>query len=131
GLARPALVSLSAARGLQALAPSSVLQMRVRNSLLLAALGEFVREVPSYELRLCPDPAANAAAVAEGVDRLGLSAGGPGEPRSRRGAVSRRGDRERAGTDASLPPGDRRRQRLERRQRRGRPSLRAGRGGPL
>ncbi len=70
GLARPELEPVSAARGLRALAPSTVLQMHSRGNPALAALGELVREVPSYELRLSPDPAANAAAVAEVVGEL-------------------------------------------------------------
>jgi hypothetical protein len=68
---RPELVPVGAARGLQALAPSTVLQMPARSAPLLAALGELVRRVPSFELRLSTDQAANAAVVAEAVDGLG------------------------------------------------------------
>jgi hypothetical protein len=70
-ISRPELRSISRPRALRRLAPSTVLQTGVRDSRLLAALVELVREVPAYELSLCPDPAANAAVVADLVDRLG------------------------------------------------------------
>lgn len=69
--AQPELVPVPAARGLRALAPSTVLQMPAPSAPLLAALGELIRGVPSFELRLSADPAANAAAVARTVDQLG------------------------------------------------------------
>jgi hypothetical protein len=69
--ARPELVAIPAARGLRALAPSTILQMPALSAPLLAALGTLVRNVPSFELRLSAEPAANAAAVAEAVDELG------------------------------------------------------------
>jgi hypothetical protein len=70
-LTRPALERIAPARGMQALAPSTVIQARAGEPSLLAAMGRLVREVPSYALRLGPDPSANAAAVAEVVDGLG------------------------------------------------------------
>jgi hypothetical protein len=68
---RPALEPISPAAGLRALAPSTVIQARSRMPGLLAALGALAREVPSYSLRLSPDPRANAAEVARVVDRHG------------------------------------------------------------
>ncbi len=57
---------VSAARGLRAVAPSTIIQSGFQGASSFAALAELVRRVPSYELELCPDPAANARAV----DRL-------------------------------------------------------------
>lgn len=67
----PVVREISAAEGLRAVAPSTILQMRSRTEPVLGALGELVRAVPSYELRLSPDPVANAALVAETVEELG------------------------------------------------------------
>jgi hypothetical protein len=67
----PDLRQVGAASGLRALAPSTIMQMRSRTASLLGALGGLVRAVPSYELRLSPDSAANAAAVAGVVDGIG------------------------------------------------------------
>jgi hypothetical protein len=69
-LPRPALERIAPARGLRALGPSTVMQARARGPELLAAMGGLVREVPSYALRLGPDPAANAAEVSRVVDGL-------------------------------------------------------------
>jgi hypothetical protein len=68
---RPALEQISPARSLQALAPSTVLQDKSRSPELLAAMGRLVREVPSYALRLGPEPNANAESIAKVVDDLG------------------------------------------------------------
>jgi len=70
-LPEPALEPISPAHGLRALAPSTILQTGSRSSPVLGALGELVRAAPSFELALCPDPAANATVVAELVDGLG------------------------------------------------------------
>ena len=66
-----ALRPISAAEGLRAMAPSTILQSGFRGAGTLAALGELVRAVPSYALRLSPDPAENAAAVDRVVGELG------------------------------------------------------------
>lgn len=67
----PVLEPVSAARGLRAVAPSTIVQSGNQGGESLAALASLVREVPSYQLRLAPDPAANADAVACLVDELG------------------------------------------------------------
>jgi len=70
-VARPELRPVGPASGLRALAPSTIMQMRSRSATLLGALRELVGAVPSYELRLCPDPGANAAVIAGLVDEVG------------------------------------------------------------
>jgi len=65
------LEPVSAAAGLRALAPSTIIQSGFHGGAALAALGELAREVPSYALRLSPDPATNAAAVDRLVGELG------------------------------------------------------------
>jgi hypothetical protein len=67
----PVLRAVSAAEGLRAVAPSTVVQAGFGGDGSLAALAELVRRVPSYVLELSPDPAANAAAVARLVGELG------------------------------------------------------------
>jgi hypothetical protein len=67
----PCLRPISAAAGLRALAPSTLIQSGFRSAEWLAALGELARAVPSYGLDLSPDPAANAAAVKGLVAELG------------------------------------------------------------
>jgi hypothetical protein len=62
----PAVRAISAAQGLRAVAPSTIVQSGFGGEGSLAALANLVRRVPSYALALSPDPAANAAAV----DRL-------------------------------------------------------------
>jgi hypothetical protein len=71
GDAEPLLQPVSAARGLRAIAPSTVVQSGAAGGESLAALAALVREVPSYLLRLGPDPVANAAAIDRLVDELG------------------------------------------------------------
>jgi hypothetical protein len=66
-----ALRPISAAEGLRAMAPSTILQSGFRGGGALAALGDLVRAVPSYALQLSPDPAENAAAVDRLVGELG------------------------------------------------------------
>lgn len=63
GRRTPSLERISAAHGLRALAPSTVFQSGSGGPATFAALGELVREVPSYQLALSTDVAANAAAV--------------------------------------------------------------------
>jgi hypothetical protein len=65
------LRTISAAQGLRSVAPSTIVQSGFQGGSALAALADLVRRVPSYELRLSPDPAANAAAVGRLVDELG------------------------------------------------------------
>ncbi len=67
----PAPRSISAAQGLRAVAPSTIVQSGFQGAPSLAALADLVRRVPSHELRLSPDPAANAAAVERLVGELG------------------------------------------------------------
>jgi energy-coupling factor transporter ATP-binding protein EcfA2 len=62
--------SISAAQGLRAVAPSTIVQSGFQGASSLAALADLVRQVPSYELELSPDPASNAAAVGRLVDEL-------------------------------------------------------------
>jgi hypothetical protein len=69
-LPRPVLEPISAAHGLRALAPSTIVQARSGRGELLAVLGGLVRKVPSYSLQLGPEPSANAEAVAGVVDGL-------------------------------------------------------------
>jgi len=61
-----ALRPMSAAEGLRAVAPSTVVQSGFGGEGSLATLADLVRRVPSYALELVSDPEANAAAV----DRL-------------------------------------------------------------
>lgn len=65
------LEPISAGEGLRALAPSTIIQSGFHGAAALGALGELVRQVPSYRLSLSPDPAANAGAVDELVSKLG------------------------------------------------------------
>jgi hypothetical protein len=65
------LRAISAAQGLRAVAPSTIVQSGSLSGSSLAVLADLVRRVPSYELELSPDPAANAAAVGRLVDELG------------------------------------------------------------
>jgi hypothetical protein len=62
---------ISAAEGLRAVAPSTVVQSGFGGAGSLAMLADLVRRVPSYALDLSPDPAANAAAVDRLVAELG------------------------------------------------------------
>lgn len=71
GGTEPALEPVSAARGLRAVAPSTIVQSGSDGGASLASLAALVRQVPSYVLRLAPEPAANAAAVGRMVDELG------------------------------------------------------------
>jgi len=71
GDAEPAVRAISAAQGLRAVAPSTIIQSGFGGKSSLAALADLVRRVPSYELELSPDPAANAAAVDRLVGELG------------------------------------------------------------
>lgn len=66
-VARP----ISAAEGLRAVAPSTIVQSGFAGASSFAALADLVRRVPSYALDLSPDPAANAAAVDRLVAELG------------------------------------------------------------
>jgi energy-coupling factor transporter ATP-binding protein EcfA2 len=67
----PAARSVSAAGGLLAIAPSTIVQSGFQGASSLAALAGLVRSVPSYALELCPDPTANATAVDRLVAELG------------------------------------------------------------
>jgi hypothetical protein len=71
GAIEPWLRPISAAEGLRAVAPSTVVQSGTAGGSSLAALAELVRRVPSYALELSADPAANAAAVDRLVGELG------------------------------------------------------------
>jgi hypothetical protein len=72
GESAPAAVRpISAAEGLRAVAPSTVVQSGFGGAGSLAMLADLVRRVPSYALDLSPDPAANAAAVDRLVAELG------------------------------------------------------------
>jgi hypothetical protein len=62
----PAMLPISAAEALRAVAPSTIVQAGFGGGGSLATLADLVRRVPSYALELSPDPVANAAAV----DRL-------------------------------------------------------------
>jgi hypothetical protein len=62
----PVPIRISAAEGLRAVAPSTIVQGGFGGGDSLARLADLVRRVPSYALELGPDPGANAAAV----DRL-------------------------------------------------------------
>lgn len=67
----PSMRPISAAEGLRAVAPSTIVQSGFGGGRSLAALADLVRRVPSYALDLSPDPAANAAAVDHLVAELG------------------------------------------------------------
>jgi hypothetical protein len=62
----PVVGPISAAEGLRAVAPSTIVQSGFGDASSLAVLADLVRRVPSYALELAPDPQVNAAAV----DRL-------------------------------------------------------------
>ncbi len=67
----PMVRPISAAEGLRAVAPSTIVQSGFGGGGSLATLADLVRRVPSYALDLSPDPAANAAAVDRLVAELG------------------------------------------------------------
>jgi hypothetical protein len=67
----PALRAISAAEGLRAVAPSTIVQSGFGGGAQLATLADLVRRVPSHGLDLSPNPAANAAAVERLVADLG------------------------------------------------------------
>jgi hypothetical protein len=67
----PRLERTSAAEGLRAVAPSTIVQSGFGGASSLAVLADLVRRVPSYALDLVPDPAANAAAIDLLVAELG------------------------------------------------------------
>lgn len=64
----PALEPISPAAALRALAPSTIYQQPTRQEGLLRAMARVVAGTPCFELRLAPDPAANAAAVRRSLD---------------------------------------------------------------
>ena len=70
-VAPPLIRRISAAEGLRAVAPSTIVQSGFGGAESLTALAGLVRRVPSYALDLSPDPAANAAAVDRLVAGLG------------------------------------------------------------
>jgi hypothetical protein len=71
GEAEPAVRPISAAEGLRAVAPSTIVQAGFHAAPSLAALAGLVRQVPSYVIELSPEPTANAAAVDHLVRELG------------------------------------------------------------
>jgi hypothetical protein len=71
GSVAPVLRRISAAEGLRAVAPSTIVQSGFAGGPALAALAGLVRRVPSYALELSPEPAANAAAIDRLVAELG------------------------------------------------------------
>lgn len=71
GKVEPVLRRISAAEGLRAVAPSTIVQGGFGGDGSLATLADLVRRVPSYALELSPDSAANAAAVDRLVAELG------------------------------------------------------------
>jgi hypothetical protein len=71
GDTEPVVQAVSAAEGLKAVAPSTIVQSGFAGGGSLATLADLVRRVPSYALELSPDPAANAAAVDRLVTELG------------------------------------------------------------
>lgn len=71
GEVQPVVREISAAEGLRAVAPSTIVQAGFAGGDSLAILADLVRRVPSYALELSPDPAANAAAVDRLVGELG------------------------------------------------------------
>lgn len=70
GRVEPELRRVSAARGLQSLAPSTVFQQPPRDDGLLAAMARLISRLDCFELELSRDTEANAAAVREVVDGL-------------------------------------------------------------
>jgi len=71
GEAEPVVRAISAAQGLRAVAPSTIVQSGFGGESSLATLADLVRRVPSYELELSPNPTANAAAVDRLIGDLG------------------------------------------------------------
>jgi hypothetical protein len=71
GGSESSLRPISAAEGLRAVAPSTIVQSGTAGGSSLAALAELVRRVPSYALELSADPAANVAAVDRMLRDLG------------------------------------------------------------
>jgi hypothetical protein len=71
GAVEAALRPVSAAEGLLAVGPSTIMQSCFGGASSLATLADLVRRVPSYALELSPDPAANAAAIDRLVAELG------------------------------------------------------------
>ena len=71
GEGEPAMREISAAEGLRAVAPSTIVQSGFAGEGSLSTLADLVRRVPSYALELSPSPAANAAAVGRLVADLG------------------------------------------------------------
>jgi hypothetical protein len=71
GPAPPVLRAISAAEGLRAVAPSTIVQSGFAGGPALAALARLVRRVPSYALELGPEPAANVEAIDRLVGELG------------------------------------------------------------
>lgn len=67
----PVVRAISAAEGLKAVAPSTIVQAGFGGSSSLATLADLVRHVPSFAFELSPSPAANAAAVERLVGDLG------------------------------------------------------------
>jgi hypothetical protein len=67
----PSLRPVSAARGLRAVAPSTIVQSGFQGAPSLAALADLVRQVPCYALELGSDPTANARVVDRLVEELG------------------------------------------------------------
>jgi hypothetical protein len=67
----PLIRPISAAEGLRAVAPSTIVQSGFGGAESLTALAGLVRRVPSYALDLSSDPAANAAAIDRLVGELG------------------------------------------------------------
>lgn len=67
----PVVRVISAAEGLRAVAPSTIVQAGFGGGGSLATLADLTRRVPSYALELSPDPAANAATVDRLVAGLG------------------------------------------------------------
>lgn len=65
------LEPVSAARGLRAIAPSTIVQSGFQGASSLAALAELARSVPCFQLGLSADPTANARAVDGLVAELG------------------------------------------------------------
>jgi len=71
GELEPVVRLISAAEGLRAVAPSTIVQAGFGGGGSLATLADLTRRVPSYALELSPDPAANAATVDRLVAGLG------------------------------------------------------------
>ncbi len=67
----PVVRPISRAEALRAVAPSTIVQAGFGDGGSLATLADLARRVPGYGLELCPDPAANAAAVERLVSELG------------------------------------------------------------